>query len=438
MRLVMIGTGYVGLVSGACFSDFGHDVLCIDKDKEKISSLSAGKVSIFEPSLERMVQENIAKKRLRFSSNISDIKGAEIIFIAVGTPARRGDGHADLGYVFEALEEMLPHLQDGMTLVTKSTVPVGTASKIEQFLAEKAKGITLAVASNPEFMREGAAIRDFKLPDRIVIGTNSPHAMKQLEQAYRPLYLNKSPLFCTTPETAELIKYASNAFLATKIGFINEMSDLCEKLGADIQQLARAIGMDKRIGAKFLHPGPGFGGSCFPKDIIALERMGEEAGSAMPIVKKVRQRNEDRKTQMAERIDKACNGVKGKKLAILGVTFKPNTDDMRQAPSLTILPLLQKMGAEISVYDPQGKKEGVALLKGVTWAKDEKHAAKGADALIILTEWEAFRALNLQEIKALLTTPFIIDLRNIYTLQEMEENGFSYHSLGRKTLKGGK
>ena len=431
MRIAMIGTGYVGLVSGACLSEFGHNVTCVDKDKAKIDMLRAGRIPIFEPGLETIVATNTQAGRLSFTTDLaSAVKCADAVFIAVGTPSRRGDGHADLTYVFAAAEEIAPALDGYTVVVTKSTVPVGTGGKIEEILRRLRPDADFDVASNPEFLREGAAIEDFRRPDRVAVGCETERAQDVLREIYRPLYLNETPILFTSRETSELIKYAANAFLATKITFINEMADLCEKVGADVQDVARGIGLDGRIGAKFLHAGPGFGGSCFPKDTLALLRTAEQVGAPSRIVQAVVEVNEARKVAMAAKISAAFGGVKGKTVAILGLTFKPNTDDMRDAPSLAIVPALQAEGASIRAYDPEGAHEAHKLL-GIETLPNAYEALDGADGVVILTEWNEFRALDLARMKALLKHPLMVDLRNIYRPAQMAAAGFRYVSIGR-------
>ena len=433
MRVTMIGSGYVGLVSGACFADFGHDVICVDKDEAKIAALKAGDMPIFEPGLAEIVAENVAAKRLSFTTDIpKSVSGADAVFIAVGTPARRGDGHADLTYVYEAAGEIAQALDGYTVIVTKSTVPVGTGDEVERIIRENRPQADFDVASNPEFLREGAAIGDFKRPDRIVVGSESERARDVIRKIYRPLFLNETPVMFTTRRTAELIKYAGNAFLATKITFINEMADLCEKIGADVQDVARGIGLDRRIGRLFLHAGPGYGGSCFPKDTLALVRTAREAGSPVQTMETVVRVNDERKKAIAGKIIAACGGsVKGLTLSVLGLAFKPNTDDMREAPSLAIIPALQEAGARIRAYDPEAMSEAKKLLSDVGMCLDAYDAMKESDALIIITEWDAFRALNLTRMKSLLKTPRVIDLRNIYNADEMRAAGFSYTGIGR-------
>ncbi|MFZ5913032.1 MAG: UDP-glucose dehydrogenase family protein [Pseudomonadota bacterium] len=437
MRVTMIGTGYVGLVSGACFSDFGHDVICVDKDQTKIESLLSGKIPIFEPGLDALVAENTAAGRLTFTTDLAAaVADADAVFIAVGTPSRRGDGHADLTYVYSAAEEVAAALNGYTVVVTKSTVPVGTGAEIESLMRKKRPDAEFDVASNPEFLREGSAIEDFKRPDRVVVGATSERAAEVLRQLYRPLFLLETPVLVSGRETAELIKYAANAFLATKITFINEMADISEKVGADIGAVARGIGLDGRIGKKFLHAGPGYGGSCFPKDTLALVRTAEMVGAPSSIVNAVVQANDRRKKAMAQKIIAACGGsVQGKTIAVLGLTFKPNTDDMRDAPSLDIIPELQKSGAMVRVYDPEGMQEAQKLLSGLVWCESAYETMGGAHALVIITEWNAFRALDLKRCKQLLASPVIVDLRNIYEPKQMAAAGFDYHSIGRRRLK---
>jgi UDPglucose 6-dehydrogenase len=433
MRIVMVGSGYVGLVSGVCFADFGHDVACVDTDADKIARLAAGEVPIFEPGLEAMMHANMKAGRLTFSTVLADAaKGADAIFIAVGTPARRGDGHADLTYVYAAAREIALAAADGTVIVTKSTVPVGTGDEVERILRETRPGVDLPVVSNPEFLREGAAIEDFRRPDRIVIGTENERARKVMSEIYRPLYLNQGPIVFTGRRTSELIKYAGNAFLAMKITFINEMADLCEKVGADVQEVARGIGLDNRIGGKFLHAGPGYGGSCFPKDTLALVKTAQDAGSPTRLIETVVSVNDARKRKMADKIIAALgNNIAGKRIAVLGLAFKPNTDDMREAPSLVILPALQQAGATIAAYDPESMEQARPLLPGVTFGQGPYDVLAGADALVIITEWNAFRALDLARVKAVMRTPIVIDLRNIYRPAEMRALGFTYHGVGR-------
>jgi len=443
MRIAMIGTGYVGLVSGACFSEFGVEVTCVDKDAAKIERLSRGEMPIYEPGLDHLVASNMAAGRLRFTGDLKTaVAGADAVFIAVGTPSRRGDGHADLSYVFAAAAEIGEALQQNgnerTLVVTKSTVPVGTGRRVERILQKALPAGRFDVASNPEFLREGSAISDFMRPDRVVIGTESEHARTVLRALYRPLYLFETPIVFTTLETAELIKYAANAFLATKITFINEVVDLCEAVGADVQDVARGIGLDGRIGGKFLHAGPGFGGSCFPKDCQALVRTAEEMKAPLAIVDTVLRVNDARKRSMARRVVEACGGsVEGLTLAALGLTFKPNTDDMRDSPSLAFLPALSDAGATVRAFDPEGIAEAKKLMPELEYCTDPYEAMDGADALILVTEWNAFRALDLTRVKRLLRRPLVIDLRNIYKPEEMAAIGLAYHSIGRPSSPAG-
>jgi len=432
MRISMIGTGYVGLVSGACFSEFGHHVTCIDLDGAKIEALRAGKVPIFEPGLENLIARNVASGRLDFSTKMADsVAASDAVFIAVGTPSRRGDGHADLSYVFAAAEELADLIYGYTVIVTKSTVPVGTGTKIEAILRERAPDRDWDVASNPEFLREGAAIEDFMRPDRVVVGTGSEQARTVMRELYRPLYLNETPMLFTRRETAELIKYAANAFLATKISFINEIADLCERLGADVQDVAKGIGLDGRIGRKFLHAGPGYGGSCFPKDTVALLRTAEEAGSPLRIVQATVETNEARKKSLAARVVAACGGsVAGKRIAVLGLTFKPNTDDMRDSPSLELVPALVAAGAEVRAFDPEGMETARPLLPDIAYCTDAYEAMEGAAALVLLTEWNQFRALDLERAGDVMAERIMVDLRNIYSRGEPQAAGFSYTGIG--------
>jgi len=433
MRIAMIGTGYVGLVSGACFSQFGTDVVCVDKDAGKIERLERGEMPIYEPGLEKLVADNRAAQRLSFSTDLAkSVAGADAIFIAVGTPTRRGDGHADLSYVFAAAEEIAKALTGYAVIVTKSTVPVGTGRKVAEIVRKANPNAQFDVVSNPEFLREGSAIEDFKRPDRVVIGVESDRARAVMQQIYRPLFLIETPLLFVGLETSELIKYAGNTFLATKITFINEIADLCEKVGADVHDVARGIGLDGRIGRKFLHPGPGFGGSCFPKDCLALVYTAREAGAPQTIVEQVLAVNDARKKAMAERIIAACGGsVKGKTIAVLGLTFKPNTDDMRDSPALEIVPALIAAGATIRAFDPEGMKEAGKLIQGPIWCANAQEAISGADALTIVTEWNEFRALDPKRIKSLMRGNVVVDLRNIYNPADMAAAGFDYLSIGR-------
>ena len=433
MRVAMIGTGYVGLVSGTCFSDFGHEVTCIDKDASKIERLKRGEIPIFEPGLDTLVRRNVEEGRLQFDTDLTQaVREADVVFIAVGTPSRRGDGHADLSYVHAAARE-IARVADGFTVVvTKSTVPVGTGADLEHIIAEAAPQADIAVVSNPEFLREGAAIEDFKRPDRVVIGTTDPRAREVMAALYRPLSLNAAPILFTERNTAELIKYAANAFLAMKITFINEMADLCEAVGADVQQVARGIGLDKRIGAKFLHAGPGYGGSCFPKDTLALVRTAADAGAPVRLIETTVQINDARKKAMAGKVAAALNGdLAGKTVALLGLTFKPNTDDMRDAPSLDVAPALIARGATVQAFDPEGMDEAAKLLDGVQFRDGPYEAVEGADVVVILTEWDQFRALDLDRVKLLMRQPVMVDLRNVYRPEEMRARGFRYASIGR-------
>ena len=433
MRVAMVGTGYVGLVSGACFADFGHVVTCIDKDASKIDRLRAGEIPIFEPGLEKLVASNVREGRLFFTSESAEaIAAADAVFIAVGTPSRRGDGHADLTYVYAAAEE-IADLMDGFTVVvTKSTVPVGTGDEVEAIIRRRRPDADFAVVSNPEFLREGAAINDFKRPDRVVVGTDDERAREVMRELYRPLNLNETPILFTGRRTSELTKYAANAFLAMKITFINEMANLCEAVGADVQQVSRGIGLDNRIGSKFLHAGPGYGGSCFPKDTLALVRTAADAGTPVQLVEATVRVNDARKRAMAHKVSAPFGGdVAGKTIAFLGLTFKPNTDDMRDAPALDIIPALQGMGARIRAYDPEGMQEAGKLLEGVDFCSGPYEAVEGADAVVIVTEWDQFRALDVDRMKLLMRTPVLIDLRNIYRPAEMRARGFTYASVGR-------
>ncbi|WP_441252508.1 UDP-glucose dehydrogenase family protein [Tardiphaga sp. 71_E8_N1_1] len=433
MRIAMIGTGYVGLVSGACFADFGHNVICVDKDSSKIDALLRGEIPIFEPGLDALVASNVKSGRLGFRLDLSEaVKTADAVFIAVGTPSRRGDGHADLSYVHAAAREIAANLRDFTVVITKSTVPVGTGDDVERIIKETNPDADVAVASNPEFLREGAAIRDFKHPDRIVVGTDDERARTVISEIYRPLYLNQAPIMYTGRRTAELIKYAANAFLATKITFINEIADLAERTGADVQDVARGIGLDNRIGAKFLHAGPGFGGSCFPKDTRALVKTGQDYDAPLRIVEAVLTVNDNRKRAMARKVSAALGGnLRGKTVGVLGLTFKPNTDDMREAPSIPLITALQDLGATVQAYDPVGMEQAKHELPDITYCDDAYACATGADALVIVTEWEQFRALDLMQLKEKMKQPVIVDLRNIYRPEEMEKAGFTYESVGR-------
>jgi UDPglucose 6-dehydrogenase len=428
----MIGAGYVGLVSGACFADFGHQVTCIDKDAAKIGALRSGEIPIFEPGLAELVESNVRQGRLEFAAEPSGIGQAEAIFIAVGTPSRRGDGHADLSFVYAAVREIAPLISSAAVVITKSTVPVGTGDEIENILRQLRPDADIQVASNPEFLREGAAIQDFKHPDRIVVGSVDERARRVLAEIYRPLYLNAPPIIYVSRRTAELIKYASNAFLATKITFINEMADLCEQVGADIQEVARGMGLDNRIGAKFLHPGPGFGGSCFPKDTSALIKTAHDHGVPLRLVETVSAVNEQRKRAMARKVVQALGGsVRGKTIAVLGLTFKPNTDDTRDSPAIPLITALHDLGAVVRGYDPAGMEQAKPLLPDVHYCHNAYSAAEGADAVVIATEWEQFRALDLARLNRVMTQPVIVDLRNIYRAQEMRRAAFRYIPIGR-------
>ncbi len=433
MRIAVIGTGYVGLVSGACFADFGHDVICVDKDATKIDALHDGRIPIFEPGLQALVETNVKGGRLAFTTDLTEgVKGAEAVFIAVGTPSRRGDGHADLGYVFAAAAEVAKAVSGFTVVITKSTVPVGTGDEVERILRENNPDAEFAVVSNPEFLREGAAIDDFKRPDRVVIGGHDERAMAVMREIYRPLSLNSSPVIEMSRRGAELTKYAGNAFLATKITFINEIADLCEKVGADVQEVARGIGLDKRIGAKFLNAGPGYGGSCFPKDTLALLKTSQDYEAPQRIVEAVVAVNENRKRAMGRKVLAAMgNEVRGKTVAVLGLTFKPNTDDMRDSPAIAVIQLLQDAGAHIQAYDPEGMEQAAKLLQNVDFKDDTYATMDGADALVIVTEWDAFRALDLKRVKTLLSEPILIDLRNIYPREIVETAGFTYIAVGR-------
>jgi UDPglucose 6-dehydrogenase len=433
MRITMIGTGYVGLVSGACFAEFGLGVTCVDRDRSKIERIERGEMPIYEPGLEALVARNREAGRLRFTTSLPEaVRDADAIFIAVGTPTRRGDGHADLGYVFAAAEEIATHLDHPALVVTKSTVPVGTGRRLMRFFREKRPDLAIDVASNPEFLREGSAIEDFMRPDRVVCGVETGRAREILAEAYRPLNLIETPILFTGLETAELIKYATNSFLALKITFVNELADLCERVGADIQQVAKGIGLDGRIGRKFLHAGPGYGGSCFPKDTLALLRTAEQYESPLRLVETVVQVNEARKRRMVRKIVDACGGsVAGRTIAVLGLTFKPNTDDMRESPSLVIVPALQAEGAQVRAYDPKGMEEAAKLLPGVGFGSDPYEILEGADALVLLTEWNEFRGLDLRRVRELMREPRIIDLRNVFDPMKVVREGFAYTSIGR-------
>ncbi|MCU6455854.1 UDP-glucose/GDP-mannose dehydrogenase family protein [Sphingomonas sp. A2-49] len=433
MRITMIGSGYVGLVSGACFADFGHSVICVDKDADKVAALKAGRMPIYEPGLDALVASNAAAGRLTFTTDLAaSVAGVDAIFIAVGTPSRRGDGHADLSYVFAATQEIAAAVTGPTVVVTKSTVPVGTGDKVEAILRERRPEIDVQVVSNPEFLREGAAIGDFKRPDRIVIGTDDEGACKVMRDVYRPLYLNESPLLFTGRRTSELIKYAANAFLATKITFINEIADLCEAVGANVQDVSRGIGLDNRIGKKFLHAGPGYGGSCFPKDTLALLKTAEDFESPVHIVEAVVKVNDSRKRAMGRKVLQALDGeVAGRTVALLGLTFKPNTDDMRDAPSIAIAQALIDAGVTVRAYDPEGVDAARRMMPDLTYCADAYDAATGADAVVIVTEWDAFRALDLSRLKTIMAAPVFVDLRNVYHRDDVEGAGFAYTAVGR-------
>ncbi|UPK33961.1 UDP-glucose/GDP-mannose dehydrogenase family protein [Bradyrhizobium sp. 186] len=433
MRIVMIGSGYVGLVSGACFADFGHFVTCVDKDADKIAALKRCEIPIFEPDLDQLVRTGMDGGRLKFSTGLDDIAEADAVFIAVGTPSRRGDGHADLSYVHAASREIAAHLQGFTVIVTKSTVPVGTGDEVERIIRETNPAADFAVASNPEFLREGAAIRDFQHPDRIVVGTEDERAQKVMGDVYRPLYLNQAPIMFTSRRTSELIKYAANAFLATKITFINEMADLAEQVGANVQEIARGIGLDNRIGTKFLHAGAGYGGSCFPKDTRALAKTALDHGIQLRIVEATLTANDNRKRAMARKVANALGGdLHGKTIAVLGLTFKPDTDDMREAASIPLITGLLDFGAKVKAHDPVGMEQAKKELAGIEYCEDPYTCARGADALVIVTEWRQFRALDLERIKNSMATPVIVDLRNIYRPEDVRGLGFKYESIGRR------
>ncbi|MGB4057722.1 MAG: UDP-glucose/GDP-mannose dehydrogenase family protein [Alphaproteobacteria bacterium] len=436
MRMGMVGTGYVGLVSGTCFAEFGIDVVCVDKDKAKIERLKKGEIPIYEPGLEDLVEKQVKAGRLSFTTDLkSAVKDADAVFIAVGTPARHDDGHADMSYVYAAAKEIAGALEGYTLIVTKSTVPVGTAREVEKIIRAENPKADFDVCSNPEFLREGAAINDFMRPDRVVIGTDSERAVELMRELYRPLYLNETPMVVTSPETAEIIKYAANAFLATKITFINEIANLCELTGANVQEVAKGIGLDGRIGKKFLHAGPGYGGSCFPKDTLALTQIGQKYGAPQNIVETVVWVNAERQRSMAGRVVEACGGnLEGLRIGILGVSFKPNTDDVRDASSLAIIPLLREEGAKIAAFDPAAMEEAAKHLDDIEWCKDSYEVAEGADALVILTEWNEFRALDLDRLAETMKVKCIIDLRNIYKVKDMREAGFHYVSIGRPAI----
>ena len=432
MKICMIGAGYVGLVSAACFSEFGWEVTCIDKDQSKIDKLNSGEIPIFEPGLDTLVAKNHKAGRLKFTMSLPEaVETADLVFVAVGTPMRRGDGHADLSYVYQAVEEISPYLKDFTVITTKSTVPVGTSREIEKRLRSYRPDADFAVCSNPEFLREGSAIQDFTHPDRVLVGCDDPRAKKVMENLYKPLALRNAPVIFVGRESAELAKYAANAFLAMKISFINEISDLCEQVGANVQEVATSIGADNRIGSKFLHPGPGYGGSCFPKDVSALVRTARDYKAPVSLIEQVQKVNDERKLAMAIRIEEAAGGVENKKIAILGITFKPNTDDMREAPSLSIIPTLKGKGADVFVYDPEGKHQGEALLPEVHWCDSVQQAIEGADITVVLTEWNEFRAIDLKKLKETMRGDVLVDLRNIFQADVAREAGLSYSSIGR-------
>jgi len=433
MRIVMIGSGYVGLVSGACFADFGHDVICVDKMPEKIDALKNGQIPIFEPGLDVIVSTNAKAGRLSFTTDLKTaVADADVVFIAVGTPSRRGDGHADLGYVYAAAKEIAAAITGFTVIVTKSTVPVGTGDEVERIIREENPTADFAVVSNPEFLREGAAIDDFKRPDRIVVGLSDERARPVMTEVYRPLYLNQSPLLFTTRRTSELIKYAANAFLAMKITFINEIADLCERVGGDVQDVSRGIGLDGRIGSKFLHAGPGYGGSCFPKDTLALAKTAQDYDSPVRLIEATISVNDNRKRAMGRKVIAAAGGdIRGKKVAVLGLTFKPNTDDMRDSPAITVIQTLQDAGAKVTAYDPEGMANAKPLIEGIDYAQGPYEAAQDAEALVIVTEWNQFRALDLARLKNTMKSPVLVDLRNIYRADEVTAHGFSYSSIGR-------
>ncbi|MBB5572730.1 MULTISPECIES: UDP-glucose dehydrogenase family protein [Rhizobium] len=433
MHVTMIGSGYVGLVSGVCFADFGHNVICVDKDAGKIEALRRGEIPIFEPGLEQLVADNVRAGRLSFSTDVeTSVAASDVVFIAVGTPSRRGDGHADLSYVYAAAREIAQHIKGFTVIVTKSTVPVGTGDEVERIIRETNPDADVAVVSNPEFLREGAAIEDFKRPDRIVIGLNDDRARGVMTEVYRPLYLNQAPLLFTARRTSELIKYAANAFLAMKITFINEMADLCEKVGANVQEVSRGIGLDGRIGSKFLHAGPGYGGSCFPKDTLALAKTAQDYDSPVRLIETTISINDSRKRAMGRKVIAAMGGdIRGKAIAVLGLTFKPNTDDMRDSPAISIIQALQDAGAAVTGYDPEGMDNARQLIDNIAYADDAYSAARDADALVIITEWNQFRALDFGRLKSVMKAPVLVDLRNIYRHDEVTKHGFAYTSIGR-------
>lgn len=432
MRITMIGSGYVGLVSGVCFADFGHDVICVDKDLSKIEALREGRIPIYEPGLDQLVAENTSTGRLSFSTDVGEsVRGADVVFIAVGTPSRRGDGHADLSYVYAAAREIATYVEGFTVIVTKSTVPVGTGDEVERIIRETNPSADVAVVSNPEFLREGAAIEDFKRPDRIVVGLNDDRARETMTEVYRPLYLNQAPLVFTTRRTSELIKYAANAFLAMKITFINEIADLCERVDANVQDVSRGIGLDGRIGSKFLHAGPGYGGSCFPKDTLALAKTAQDYDAPVRLIETTISINDNRKRAMGRKVISAVGGdIRGKKVAILGLTFKPNTDDMRDSPAIAIIQTLQDAGAQVVGYDPEGMENARKVIENIEYANGPYEAAAGADALVIVTEWNQFRALDFNRLKQSMRAPVLVDLRNIYRSDEIRRHGFTYTGIG--------
>ncbi|RDJ07663.1 UDP-glucose 6-dehydrogenase [Rhizobium phaseoli] len=432
MRITMIGSGYVGLVSGVCFADFGHDVICVDKDLSKIEALREGRIPIYEPGLDQLVAENTSTGRLSFSTDVGEsVRGADVVFIAVGTPSRRGDGHADLSYVYAAAREIATYVEGFTVVVTKSTVPVGTGDEVERIIRETNPTADVAVVSNPEFLREGAAIEDFKRPDRIVVGLNDDRAREAMTEVYRPLYLNQAPLVFTSRRTSELIKYAANAFLAMKITFINEIADLCERVDANVQDVSRGIGLDGRIGGKFLHAGPGYGGSCFPKDTLALAKTAQDFDAPVRLIETTISINDNRKRAMGRKVISAVGGdIRGKKIAILGLTFKPNTDDMRDSPAIAIIQTLQDNGAQVVGYDPEGMENARKVIENIDYASGPYEAAAGADALVIVTEWNQFRALDFNRLKQSMRAPVLVDLRNIYRSDEIRKHGFTYTGIG--------
>ncbi|AIC28586.1 UDP-glucose 6-dehydrogenase [Rhizobium etli bv. mimosae str. IE4771] len=432
MRITMIGSGYVGLVSGVCFADFGHDVICVDKDLSKIEALREGRIPIYEPGLDQLVAENTSTGRLSFSTDVGEsVRSADVVFIAVGTPSRRGDGHADLSYVYAAAREIATYVEGFTVVVTKSTVPVGTGDEVERIIRETNPTADVAVVSNPEFLREGAAIEDFKRPDRIVVGLNDDRAREAMTEVYRPLYLNQAPLVFTSRRTSELIKYAANAFLAMKITFINEIADLCERVDANVQDVSRGIGLDGRIGAKFLHAGPGYGGSCFPKDTLALAKTAQDFDAPVRLIETTISINDNRKRAMGRKVISAVGGdIRGKKIAILGLTFKPNTDDMRDSPAIAIIQTLQDNGAQVVGYDPEGMDNARKVIENIEYASGPYEAAAGADALVIVTEWNQFRALDFNRLKQSMRAPVLVDLRNIYRSDEIHKHGFTYTGIG--------